>query len=401
MPLVLIESLNIIGKTMICMHTSEQMIRNGMNLSDSISRNIRKAFSNIFCLNYIRRFVTSPEKYFLTKNHYAAYYEHIKYGLLEKKLKRMVLINSRQISIIVNYLQEMKEMLVNELLLINLSRGTEVQEILYDKNGTDMQRIFEKLWPELEIIIMMNQGYYKIHTHRIRKYIGNIKIYCPVYSIPEITIGYDTMNESLYTIDPRKAYFEFLPINGIKIKSIRNLKISEYYNVVISSKSSDLIRYQTGEIIKVMGYFNGAPKIEIIGKESDLIKIKDLMITPDVIENLLAKEFLLVDYCYRHANSNESNKVKIYIEIDDSGYLKKLDKVIDVIPKIKDIGILDYLLDKVGIDAEVRIVMPGTFELLYKNRYMDEIDPASVQIPRYIKDSFDMDILREKIVYMF
>lgn len=399
MSMCLIDSLSARGKTMIMFHTSESMMRNGMHVSDAITRNLFKAFANIFCLNYIRRYVTSPEQCFMMKDHYLAYYEHIKYGLLEPNLKRMILVSSRQIHMIIKILKEMRSHLVDELLLINLKRGKIVQEILYDDKYYDMKRVFEKLWPKLELIVLMKQGGYRVHTERIRKYTGNIKLYCPVYAIPEVTIGYDIGNDNTYTMDPRKGYFEFMPIKNTKtIKSIRNLQIGEFYNLVVSTRSSDMHRYMTGEVIRVLGYFNGAPKIDIICKEEDLIRIDGQIITPYCIETILMKDFVLVDYCYTY---KDSDKLKLYIELDESSYLKEMDKVYGIKQNIKDIDILDHLLDQMGIQAEVRIVMPDTFDGLYRSRYCDEIDPAAIQIPRLLTDSSDMDLLRKKITYMF
>jgi hypothetical protein len=403
MSMALINSHSAVGNTMIMCHVSASMMRNGMHVSDMITRNLFKMFGNVFCLNYIRKYASSPEYCFMIRDHSISYYEHIKYGLLDPNLKHMVLISSRQIYMIVRILKEMRSHLVDELLLINLNRGKIVQEILYDDKYYDMTRVFEKLWPNLEMIVLMKQGGFRVHTERIRKYIGNIKLYCPMYAIPEATIGYDIENDNTYIIDPRKGYFEFIPVKEKKtiVKSIRNLKIDEIYNLVVSTRSSDVQRYVTGEIVRVLGYFNGSPKIDIICKEYDIITIKGLVITPYCIELILMKDFVLVDYCYRYIESNTSNKLKLYIEIDETGYLKDMDGVHDVKQNIKDVDILDHLQDHLGLDAEVRIVMPDTFELLYKNRYTDEIDPAIIQIPRLITDTFDTDILHAKILYMF
>lgn len=402
MGIVFIDSHSSRGKTMMMYHISESMIRNGMHVSDVISRNLFKAFGNLFCLNYIRRYITSPEQCFMIKDHYSSYYEHLKYGLLEQNLKRMILISPRQIFMIIKILKEMRSHLVDELLLINLKRGKIVQEILYDDKYYDMKRIFEKLWPKLELIVLMRQGSFRVHTERIRKYTGNIKLYCPTYALPEVTIGYDIENNNTYTIDPRKGYFEFIPIKDTSnVKSIRNLKIGDLYNLVVSTRSSDIQRYVTGEIVRVLGYFNGSPKIDIVCKEEDLINIKGSIITPQCIESILMKNFVLVDYCYRYTQLDKSDKLKIYIEIDEAEYLKEIDKVHDVKPHVKDIDILDHLLDHLGLDAEVRIVMPDTFDALYRNRYSDEIDPAMIQIPRLITNTCDTEILREKILYMF
>ena len=55
--------------------------------------------------------------------------------------------------------------------------------------------------------------------------------------------------------------------------------------------------------------------------------------------------------------------------------------------------------DKLKLDTEIRIVLPGTFEALYKNRYSDEVDPGLIQMPRLIIDNKDLDLIKDRINY--
>lgn len=398
LPISLIDSYSARNKTLMLYHVSNSMQRNGMHVTDIITRNILKSFANPVSLTYIRRYSTSPEEIFFIKDHFMAYYQHLLYALLEPNLCRMFLISSHQIYMIIKILKEMKTELVDELMLLNLKRGKIVHEILFDEKYLNMNRIFEKLWPKLELICLMKQGGFLVHTYYIRKYIGNIKTYCPVYYIPETTIGYDVFNDGTFIIDPRKAYFEFINIyDDKKVISIRKLEIGGIYNIVISTRSSDLYRYITGEIIRVIGYHNGSPKIEVLGRESDLLKIDNKLIVPTVIEKILLSNLNMADYCYRYHN----DILKIYIEISESDYIIKGQKVCDIKDKIKTIKLVEYMKDKLKLDTEIRIVLPDTFEALYKNRYSDEVDPGLIQIPRLIVDSRDLDLIKEKIVYQY
>jgi len=393
------------------------MTRNGMHVSDIITRRLFKMFGNMFCLNYLRDVSTSPEWCFTIRDHYMSLYEHLKYGLLEEKLTKIVLISPRHIIMIVKFLKEMRSQLVDELFALNYKRGKYVHQLLFDDKYYSMRRIFEKLWPKLEMIVMMRQGGFRVHAEYIRKYIGNIKIYCPVYALPEVTVGYDYFNDNTYTIDPRKGYFEAIPIKDIKnddmsAKNIRNLKIGELYNLVVSTSATDMHRYVTNEIVRIIGYTNGSPKIDIICKENEIIRSNDRTITPYDLELILMKHFTLIDYAIilpslkKITNSlpnllNRSEKIKLYIELDESMYTKDATTFYDVKKNIKDIKIVKFLFEKLGIPMEVRVVTPGTFHILYQSRYNENTDPALIQIPRTITDSFDLEIIRENILYMF
>ena len=102
-------------------------------------------------------------------------------------------------------LNDKKREIVDQLLKHNHKRGTVVQEILYDTHNPDMKNVFKKLWQNLEMIVLNTAGHSRIYTEHIKKYIGNIKLYSPVYTIPECTIGYDIYKDGFYIIDPRKG----------------------------------------------------------------------------------------------------------------------------------------------------------------------------------------------------
>lgn len=393
------------NKIMAVFHTSNGMIRNGMHLTDVITRNIYKTFGNLYLLNYTRAYVTSPEQCFLIKNHFHAYYEHIKYGLLCEDLDIMFLISSRQIIMIIRLLFEAKAQLVHDLSLVDSKRAKCVQKILKDdKQYPVVGNLFRKLWPNLKLIVLMTNGEYKIYTEYISKVIGSsIKIYCPVYWTSEVTIGYDIDGNGTYIIDPRKGYFEFMRMKDDEIKGIRDLEIGETYNIIISTTSSDIVRYVTGEIIRFVEYFNGAPRVEIICRETDVIRTKNRLIYSKQIEMILRKKFntQLVDYCYRHETSENHENVKLYVELNEVSYVKDGDQYIDTKPKIKTINILSALSDQLDILFEVKIVRPGTHNTLYENRYSEEIDPAMVRVPRFVRDEYDLEVLKGGILFMY
>ena len=410
LPLALIDTLFNKGKTMILAHMCNTMTRSGMHVSDVVSRNLFKAFSNPYCLSYIRTYATSPESCFMIRDHYDAYYEHIKYSLLEKKLTRMILLSSRQVLIIIDMLNVVKSKLVEELLLIDLERANECREILFNKKNVLMKGIFKKLWPDLNVIVLLKDGGYRLHTERIKQYINDIKLYSPIFFLPEITIGYNfNIDSNTYIIDSRKGYFEFIKvtindatISNTSTENIRNLEIGDLYNIVISTTTSGFHRYITGEIIRIIGYYNEVPEIELVCHESDLLIFKSnknnetIILTPDVIEKILLREFNIVDYCYNYKNLTQ--KINLYIELEEFEYDHEHN---DVKQHIKNIDIVNALLDEIMLDANIRIIKSGTFDRLYKCRYSEYIDPALIQIPRLCVESYDLDILRENIVFMY
>lgn len=432
MPLALIDSYVPRGKTFILAHMSETMLRNGLHVSDTVTRYIFKAFSNFYCLDYMKLHIVSPEICFMIRDHYAAYYEHLKFALLEKNIKRMIFLSSRQVLIMLDVLRDMKDVLIDEIVLLNSDRGKKCKKYVM---SSSYKNIFEKLWPSLEIIILLKDGYYKVYTQRMKKYTGDIKLYSPVYFTPEVTMGYninefnnyniiETDRTSTYVLDSTKGYFEFIPIKNISIVQntlnnnkiqtigIRQLKIGDMYNIVVSTTTTCIHRYITGDIVRVIDYYNGSPEIELICKESDLIVndessnniakpniaksniVKSNIITPNaILDVLLSEQIQIIDFCYKY-DANTDNAIRLYIEIE-------LDEDEHIDQTIKDIDILNILSNKLNIKFEVRIVRSKTFEKIHKDRYSEHIDPALVQIPRLIIKDSDINILRENILFMY
>lgn len=404
--LLLIDLYSSRGKTMMVFHTSNMNKYNGFNVSDIITKNIYCLFSNPLSLNYIRKFSSSPEQLFMCKDHYSAYYSHLYYGLLEPKLKRIIVSSSRQLLLLMDILQDKKTELVDQLLLHNHKRGTEVQEILYNTHNPTMKNVIRKLWKNLELIILNTSGNLRIYTEQIKQYIGDIKLYSPVYAIPECTIGYDIYKDGFYVIDPRKGYFEFILVNNSYLEeNIKNkktcsmslLKKGELYNIVVSSVYSNLYRYITNEIVRVIDYVNGSPKIDIICHNDDLIFTKNKIITPYDIELVLCKYLVINDYCYRKIDK----KYKLYIELMPDMYVHTDEHIHDIKDKIKAIDVPKYLYEELLIYFEVRIVVPKTFEMLFQKRYSEFIDPSIINIPRNITDIKDIEIIRDNILYLF
>lgn len=397
----LIDTHTIRGKSMMVYHTSEMMQRNGMHVSDTITQNIMKIFSNPFGLLYIRLFSSSPEECFFIKDHYSSYYQHLKHGLLEENLLRIMVISSRHLLLLIEIMREQKIDLVREITLINPKRGKQLYETLCDPKNESMEGIFTKIWPRLKSIIMIEHGTMRIYLPQLKFFIKEIKTYCPIYAIPEATIGYDRDNSGTYTVDPRNGFFEFVKIrknNSMEISNIRTLEIGSMYHIIVTNKFTRMNRYLTDEIVKISGYMAGTPKFEVQCKEYELINKNERVLTPYQIEDVLINQLDLVDYCY---SDTENEKLCIWIELTKHHYVSDTKRTYDIKKGIKGIKIKDYIISQLDLHTDIKIIMPGTINMLYQNRYSDYVDPGSVHIPRNISNPHDIDILRNGILFTF
>jgi len=421
------------NNTLFMWHMKDMMVRDGINVSSYQTYIIRRYFSDMTTLTYLRNNTTGPESLMRNTNDMVYYYESVKYSILNKQLKRLFLITPRQLLIMIEIMTRFKKQILTEIQLINETRYDELVKIFINIDKNELTNIINKLWPELDVIITYKSGPYKCLYNQIKKMIGSISVYSPIYQIPEATIGYNFYsndskdNNDYYVIDTRKGYYEFIPIDDEYIKTIqnkvindkseltacgvRNLKKNQLYEIVVSNVKTGLLRYATSEIVRFIGYYYdeknnidivGLPKIEIISKDTELLRINNKVITPSEIEDILIEKLNMKDYCYvineitqmtqiihgMFVNNNKDNILKLYIELFDDN----IDKTI----KINKI-----IQDKLGLVTEIRIVKSGTFDKIYKSKYNDYVDPGSIMISRLIHDKDDLEILKNNIIHFY
>lgn len=416
------------GKCMIMCHTSYDMTLRGLHVSDPITRTLSKVFANPYYLSYIRTYTSSPENIFLIKDHFTAYYNHVLHALLNDDITNMIFLSSRQVITFVEILYDMRDILLGEMEILDTSKSKTrfkyCKKILNSINEyklSNFRSVIKKIWPKLEFIVMMKDGYYRIYTECSKIIFGSIPIYSPVYSIPEVTIGYCIDKDlSYYTLDPRQGYFEFIELNNNYNKKIsrnsktldcidvRKLEKGKCYNIIVSSSISGTKRYVTDEIVRVVGFYKCSPNLEIIGKNSDLIiitkddKMEDkriYFITPRSVEDILINfynknDYIIVDYCYHYNNQNDT--INIYIELEKHNYENNHNELIQNYTTNK---LNDIYNNTVSITSiKVYIVNNGTFQKLYKARYCEFIDPSIVKIPRLVTDDIDKTILDDNIL---
>jgi hypothetical protein len=294
---------------LIFIHMKKMHDKNGMHVSDSITKNIFYIFENIYLLNYLRKISVSPEYVYRINDYETAITEHLCYGLINKKIDTIVFTDYN------NYVDVIRKIgLINDII------------DPFDKN-------IKEYWPEIKKIIFIK------NKSGITELMG-IQVISPVYWITETIIGYSYLyfikkkNEvdkiilNKYIIDPSKGYFEFGKIDWTnkKIKNVvgtRNLEMNELYMLIVSNSEMNLIRYKTDEIVKFLGYYNASPIIEPVGKIEELIIMSKFIIGPKnikkIILNIEKKNAInIINYVYKY----ECNKkIIMYLELSIKSYL--------------------------------------------------------------------------------
>jgi hypothetical protein len=297
-------------------------------------------------------------------------------------------------------MKDKKKDLVDEILLIDIKRGQFIHEVLFDNKYHDMNRILEKLFPHMRLVCFMESST-NINKRRIKKMLGNIKTYYPIYAINECIFGYDINNSEKYIFDARKAYFEFISIDDNSLHSMRTVTENKMYNVIITSASTGFARYITNEIVQITDKYNESPCFNYVCNINEIHhNINDNILTLLDIEKILMKYYDdIVDYCYRVDNG----VMKIYIELDELNYFREYDKINDVRIDIKNIKITKIFMSNLKLKTEVRILKPWTFNKLCK--LFDTCDDLTFSIDKNISKMNNYlkiyDMLKQNIIYWY
>lgn len=322
-----------------------------------------------------------------------------------------------------------------------------ILDILGKKNIT-ISECFTELWPKLNMISCEITGHDRLPLREIGNLLDvkrkGITIYSPVYAIAETVVGYNLECKQAdlccYVLDPSQAFFEFIPIddiyfnkekNELKTKSFRHLEKGCYYELVVSSIHTNTIRQMTNEIIKIVGYDGPTPVIKPICRELDMIYFRNMsqskIIMPVDIEDVLIESKLNVMY---YGYRKENRCYKFYVELRNMDYDKYYDKHNDKhndkdSDKYSDKDVkyslnknakesrVKYRLEKLLIpvenktdscnimEVEVRIVEPGTFNLIKSMRIVDSVDPSRIRVGRRLIDDREISIIKNSIVYQY
>jgi len=345
-------------------HISGYNILDNICVSNEITKFINNLTKNLSGIDIINKISITPIQNLFIKNNFKFYYETIKLALLNKDLKKIFLINPKQIICIVNFIYKNKKLLIDEISIIDKQRGIELNNKLIIEN--DKKNIFNRLWKNLNMCIFY-QNNENIISKYIKLYIGKIKTYTPVYSNYLCIIGYDIFMDNSYIIDTRKGYFEFKNIIDDKIYTIRNLEKNNLYNIIISTTQSNIIRCITNNIIKVIDFYNNVPKIVHVCSYSnnyhEILEIESIII-----------EFRPMDYCYR----KHEKQIIIYIELFDNN---------NKIENIKE----PYI---------IKVVRSGTFEKLYETKYCSNFDYCMSDFDKLLNNEKDIELMKKNIIYV-
>ncbi|MEM7713786.1 MAG: GH3 auxin-responsive promoter family protein [Cyanobacteria bacterium P01_A01_bin.68] len=142
------------------------------------------------------------------------------------------------------------------------NRAAQLRQILQDSGKLTPKLI----WPNLSLITTALGGTSNFYLQRFPEYFGDTPIFGGIYASAEGTFGvYHDLNNDGVILAIETGFFEFIPqeewgVSQPNTLLAEELKVGEFYRILMSNYSG-FYRYDIGDVVEVVGWYEKAPVI--------------------------------------------------------------------------------------------------------------------------------------------
>ncbi|MFT7814683.1 GH3 domain-containing protein-like [Arapaima gigas] len=196
---------------------------------------------------------------------------------------------------------------VNKLLYPDPGRAAQLRAEL--KGG--FRGVALRLWPRLSVVLTFDSGSEQIHGELLRRhYCQGVPFYSALYAKAQGLIGvnlWPAEEPRRYLLCPRSLFCEFIPEDSLEGGGAPVLRMDQVrggrgYELVVTNASGHY-RFRTGDVLKVVRFFNQCPVVELQYRRSQTLNLRREQISEDVFLAALKRAVrlwpgaVLVDYC--------------------------------------------------------------------------------------------------------
>lgn len=310
------------------------------------------------------------------------------------------------------------------------------EEIHGECSKKSWQGIITRLWRKTIYIDVIVTGTMAQYIPTLDYYGGGLPLVSTMYASSECYFGVNLKplskpSEVSYTLLPNMAYFEFLPVhkengvttegldlqsngteNGKKIEDelvdLVDVKVGHYYELVVTTYAG-LYRYRVGDILLVTGFYNRAPQFEFVYRRNVVLSIdtdktneEDLLKAVTKAKKLLEPfNALLSEYTSYADTSTLPGHYVLFWELTtreeflDASVLESCCSTIE--ESLDSIYRRCRTKDKSIGPLEIRLVKPGTFDLLMDYCLNQGSSYNQYKTPRCIKSLHVLGLLNPRV----
>ncbi|KAL6608308.1 hypothetical protein ACP70R_041371 [Stipagrostis hirtigluma subsp. patula] len=291
----------------------------------------------------------------------------------------------------------------------------------------DWSGIITRIWPNTKYLDAIVTGSMAQYVPALAYYGGGLPMASVVYASSECYFGLNLRpmcdpSEVSYTIMHNMAYFEFLPMeftdaaaaSASQLVDLAGVEVGREYEVVITTYAG-LYRYRVGDVLRVAGFHNAAPRFRFVRRNSVLLSIEadktDEAELQRAVERassamLRPRGAAVLDYTSRACTESVPGHYVVYWELmatsNKEATVEKKETLDRCCLEMEEAMNAVYRQSRVADGSigplEIRVVRPGTFEELMSYAVSRGASVGQYKVPRCVALPPMVELLDSRVV---
>ncbi|KAL3531389.1 hypothetical protein ACH5RR_010711 [Cinchona calisaya] len=281
--------------------------------------------------------------------------------------------------------------------------------------------IISRLWPNARYIKTVTTGSMRQYYAKLKYYAGELPILGSDYFASECSVAINmditqSPETTRYVMLPTGAYFEFLPFylnkgcasNDEDTMDFSSVEVGKMYEVVVTTYRG-LFRYRLGDIVKVVGFYNSSPQIEVVMRAP---KYSDEIVTERDLLSAMAAGFQLgvtdamaaevVEFASFLDRELDPKQLKVFVEVKGCTLLQneKSEQLLGDLRKCCSLvenglcGIYKVMKAKGELGPLLLFVLkPGSFDRLFEEAVESGSPATQYKPPKIIRSRTIAELL--------
>ncbi|HTL90216.1 MAG TPA: GH3 auxin-responsive promoter family protein [Leptolyngbya sp.] len=276
----------------------------------------------------------------------------------------------------------------------NPNRAAELNAMLRSHNRLTPQHA----WQNLSAIVTARGGTSDFYFKRFSDYFGNIPGFGAAYASAEGNIGvYPDVNMDGSVLAIESGFFEFVPQDQWesehpKTRLATEVKAGEYYRILMTNYSG-FYRYDIGDVVEVVGFYEQAPLIVFRYRAGGLLSStfeKTTEFHATQVMQGLQQEFdiALEDFCITLSEHEFPAHYLVNIELASGSTIDNSQAVLSSFEcRLRAANTFYAVNRRNQIPApRLRILAPGSFAILRQRQVQKGIPDSQLKFPHLSED---------------
>ncbi len=260
-------------------------------------------------------------------------------------------------------------------------------------------RLTPKLaWPALSFIITARGGTSSFYFEQFPDYFGDVAVFGGVYASAEATFGvYHSLDQDGAVLALDSGFFEFVPQSQGSAAQPQTLlptevTVGDRYRILVTNYNG-LYRYDNGDVVEVLGFYNQAPIITFCHRRGGLLSSTTEKTTEHhttQVMQQLQREFdlPLVNYCITLAEREVPPPYLLNIELSGDRTLQNPQRFLARFDAIlSDVNAsYHYKRQDAVPPPRLRILAPGSFAALQQRLVNQGMTEVQLKQPHISED---------------